>query len=61
LPGTLENGDLLNVYISRNQFDEGGGQTVEGRITLVPEPGATLMLASAIGCLAAMRLRRSTR
>jgi hypothetical protein len=55
LSGVLENGDPLSVYFERRQFVLNENETLEGKITLVPEPGQMVMLASGIGCLIALR------
>ena len=61
LSGVLENGDPLSVYFERRQFVLNENETLEGKITLVPEPGQMVMLASGIGCLIALRGRAKRR
>jgi hypothetical protein len=58
LTGVLENGDPLNIYFIRNQLVVSESETLEGRITLLPEPAQTLMLMAGIGFLIALARRR---
>jgi hypothetical protein len=62
LTGILESGDPLDVYISRRQFVVNETETLEGQITLLPEPAGTALLVTGIAGLsglAQIRRRRS--
>jgi hypothetical protein len=58
LTGLLENGDPLGVYFLREQRVVSETETLEGRITLLPEPAQVLMLAAGTGCLIVLARRR---
>ena len=58
LTGRLENGDPLSVYFQRDQRVVSETETLEGRITLLPEPAQMQMLVAGIGCLIGLARRR---